>query len=67
MHKDTWSVFSMCGSRFGEPAPTLSKLYFGGEILCNIIFMHYVLKIIYQLYRVDNTSILTFETLTLKA
>ena len=28
--------------------------------LCDIIFMHYVLNIIYQLYGEDNTSILTF-------
>ena len=28
--------------------------------LCNIIFMHYVLNIIYQLYGEDTASILTF-------
>ena len=34
--------------------------------LCDIVFMHYVLNIIYQLYGEDNASILTFKTLTLK-
>ena len=40
------------GSGFAETSRTLT--------LCDIIFMHYVLYIIYQLYGEDNTSKFTF-------
>ena len=65
------SIFSTVFSVWGSGSPRMHGHYLNCILvettLCDIIFMHYVLNIIYQLYGEDNASILTFLTLTLKA